>query len=148
AGRYSLETNIQAWKDLYAFGEIGFLYTTGSSVGLGNHTRLYSIPINLGLKYFFHFDRLHPYLGLGLTVAYSNIQNDSADVTRSPSGWGVGGIGKVGFLAYLTNSVFFDFFADYTYLKTSLSRDKTKRVETRKANLSGLAIGAGIGFRF
>ncbi len=148
AGLYSVETSVQAWKGLYPWGSLGFLYASGSSKGEGDNTELYMIPIGLGLKYFFNFDRLHPYLGLGMVVAYTHIHNDSPFVTRNQSKWGVGGIVKTGFLADITQSLFFDFFLDYTYLKKSFDHPNSKPVVTHRADLSGLSIGAGLGYRF
>ena len=147
AGLYSVETNVQAWKGLYPWISAGFLYTTGRS-SAGNKTTLYAVPIGLGLKYFFKFDRIWPYLGAGAVVSYMHIDNDSSFVTRNQSEWGVGVIAKSGFLAYVTENLFFDFFLDYTYLRRSFSTSKSKPVLTRTANFSGLSIGGGIGYKF
>jgi len=147
AGLYSIETSVQAWKQLYPWASVGFLYTSGSSVGEGSKTRLYMIPIGVGLKYLFDFDRLQPYLGLGVVGAYANIHNDSSFVARRQSDWGVGGIAKTGCLAYVTQNLFLDIFLDYTYLKINFGNSK-KNVLTRRADLSGLSVGGGIGYRF
>ena len=147
AGLYSFETSVQAWKGLYPWASLGFLHTSGSSLGENNRTQLYMIPIGIGLKYFFKFDRIQPYLGAGMVIAYTHIHNNSSFVTRNQSNWGVGGIAKTGFLAYATKSLFFDFFFDYTFFKKSFNHSN-KHVITRKADLSGFSIGGGIGYRF
>ncbi len=147
-GLYSIETSVQAWKALYPWASAGFLYASGSSIGENDSTRFYMIPIGIGLKYFFKTNRVFPYLGLGAIVAYAHINNDSKFVKRKQARWGVGGIAKTGFLAYATQSLFFDFFLDYTYLKMSFSHDSSKPTTNRKGDLSGLSVGGGIGYKF
>lgn len=146
-GLYSIETSVEAWNRIYPWASLGFLYTSGSSEGEGDSTELYMIPIGLGAKYIFDLDWFQPYLGLGMVVAYSHIHNQSKYVAQHQSEWGVGGIAKSGFLAYLTKNVFLDIFCDYTYLKVTFD-DSGKNTSNRRADLSGVYIGGGVGYRF
>ena len=149
AGLYSFETSVQSWRNIYSWASLGFLYTSGKSIGESKKAELYMIPIGLGLKYLFRDNqRIQPYLGLGLVVAYTHIYNDSKFVMRNQTKWGVGGIAKTGFLTYVSQSIFFDFFLDYTYLKSTFDTPRNKVVINRKGDLSGLSIGGGIGYRF
>lgn len=148
AGLYSFETSVQTYKKLYSWTSIGFLYTSGNSLGEEDSTELYMVPIGLGLKYFFHYRRVKPYLGGGLLTSYVHIHNDSAYVERNQSDWVIGGIVKTGLLADLSEAVFLDFFMDYTYLSKNFDSSSHRYVITRKGNLSGLSFGAGLGYRF
>ncbi len=150
AGLYSVEASFQGWKQLYPFASLGFLYASGSSVGEGDATRLYMVPIGLGLKCAFSAkeDRLRPYLGLGMQVAYVNIHNNYSFVDESQSGWGVGGIAKAGLLAMITKSIFCDFFMDYTYFKKDFNKKTDQLIFTHKGDFGGLSFGAGLGVRF
>lgn len=148
AGLYSFEVSVQAYKKLYPWTSVGFLYTSGHSVGEGDSTELYMIPLGLGLKYFFDFRGLKPYLGAGLVTGYVHIHNDSAYVERNQSDWVIGGVVKTGFLADLSEAIFFDFFMDYTYLTKNFDSSSHHYVVTRKGHLSGLSFGAGLGYRF
>ena len=149
AGFYSFETNVQSWRNIYSWASLGFLYTSGTSIGESKKTELYMIPIGLGLKYLFrHNQCVQPYLGLGLVVAYIHVYNDSKFVMRNQTKWGVGGIAKAGFLTYISRSLFFDFFLDYTYLKRTFDTPRNKLVINHKVDLSGLSIGGGIGYCF
>lgn len=145
---YSLETNIQIWGNFTPWLSVGYLCTSGNSIGKSDDTDLYAIPIGVGLKYFFNLcGSFQPYLGIGPVVTYSHINNDSSFVSPTQTGWGIGGIAKSGFLTDLSDCIFLDVFLDYTYLKMNFSHS-SKKVIKRNGDLSGLSVGAGIGYRF
>ena len=148
-GLYSIETSVQTWDQLYSFASLGYLYTSGRSKGNGggDRTTFEMIPIGLGLKYLFETKYINPYLGLGMVVAYTDIDNHSKYVKRNQSKWGVGGLIKSGFLTYLNSQWFLDLFLDYTYLKIDFN-DHPNNVVNHKADISGLSIGGGIGYKF
>jgi len=146
AGLYRLETNIQVWRDLYAWVDLGYMYASGHS-SLGAHTHLHLVPLSGGISYLFKLGCLQPYLGAGPIVAYSYIHNSSSGVTRHQDGWGGGVLGKVGTLAYFTDRLFFDFFADYSFIRISYHHSD-KRTIHHKGDLSGFSFGAGLGYKF
>ncbi len=149
AGLFSLEASMQVWKGLYPWASLGFLYTTGESIGEKDHTRLYLIPIGLGLKYIFSLqkDLFRPYLGGGMVVGYANVHDDSPFVDKKLSGWGIGGIFKAGCITELSSCLFLDFFVDYTYFKKNFSNHNRFIIE-ETGNMSGISIGGGFGYRF
>ena len=116
-GLYSLEASIQAWDQLYPWVSAGYFYQSGSSIGEKRATKIRMVPLTLGVKYHLPLSRLSPYVGAGLLVSYVDIHNHSSYVTKKDSKWGAGGLFKLGFLAYVTNSFFIDAFCDYSYLK-------------------------------
>lgn len=146
AGLYRVETNIQAWKDLYGWANVGYMYANGDS-SQGNHTHLHLVPVSGGASYFWHVGCISPYLGAGPILAYSHISNHSKGVSRNQDGFGGGFVVKTGFNAYFTHSFFFDFFADYQFIRIDYHHSD-KRTIHHKGDLSGFNFGAGLGYRF
>jgi len=149
AGMGSVELSVQAGKGFYPWLSFSYIGASGVSTDEHEKTRIYMLPIGLGLKYIFLRDRrLRPYLGLGMVVAYSHLFNDTDLIDRIQTDWSIGGIAKVGALAFATRRLFFDLFIDYTYLKANYGSSNGDGVFSNKVNLSGLAFGGGIGIRF
>lgn len=86
---------------------------------------------------------------MGIAGAYAHIDNSYPYVTKNQSGWGIGGVGKVGSLVFIKNNFYVDFFTKYTYLPLFFdhSNDKTL-ISTHNAYINGFSIGAGIGYVF
>jgi len=146
AGLYRIETNIQTWKDLYTWANLGYLYASGHT-SQGTHSHLHLVPLSAGVSYFFPCGSFVPYVGAGPILAYSYIHNGTNHVPRHQNGWGGGAIAKTGFLAYFTKSFFFDFFADYSFIRMSFHHGG-KRTIHHKGDLSGFSFGAGLGYKF
>lgn len=145
-GLYRIETNIQTWKDLYTWVSLGYLYGNGRT-NQGSHSHIHLVPLSFGSSYYFKWKGILPYLGVGPIIAYSHIDNGSSGVSRNQDGWGGGFITKFGFLAPLTDAFFFDFFADYSFIRMSFHHTN-KRTIHHKGDLSGFSFGAGLGYRF
>ena len=148
AGLYSVEANFQVYKKPLIWTSLGFLYTSGTSIGESDDTRLFAIPLCLGVKYKFDWNRVHPYLGIGIaSVPFSRIYNDSPYVTGNQYGWGIGGIAKSGLMFYKSERVYLNTFLDYTYIEMNYHHSN-KVVIKRRGNLSGISAGIGLGFFF
>lgn len=145
-GLYRIETNIQTWKDLYTWVSLGYLYGWGDS-SRGNHTHIHLVPLSVGVSYLFKYENWTPYVGIGPILAYSYIHNGSKHVTRHQNGWGGGFLTKLGFLTYVAENVFLDFFADYSFIRMSFNHGG-KRTTHHTGDLSGFSFGAGAGYRF
>lgn len=147
AGLYRLEANFETVKGLFPFLSAGYFYQSGRS-SQEDRTHIQMVPLTAGLVYQFQLKNLRPYLGAGVPVTYVHIKNkyDYVDGTRNR--WTVGGQGRVGFLYFFKENLFFDFFGDYTYLKWSFGSSGEPHVDTRKADLSGISVGAGFGGNF
>ena len=162
-GLYSIETSVQTCcKQLYPWASVGYFHKSGDAIlncpdiiAEGESTHITVVPIGFGLKYLFPIDCIsycnrissYPYLGVGMLVSYVHIHNDSPYVTQRQSHWGIGGIMKAGFISDITHGLFLDLFVDYSYMKVNFHNHHTNIINY-KANLSGLSIGGGIGYRF
>lgn len=76
-------------------------------------TELNTITFSLGPKYTFCLNRcLDFYVGIGLSVAYSYLNNQHASKKYNTS---FGGVLKTGTYLHITENIFLDFFVDYNY---------------------------------
>lgn len=146
-GLYTLEKSVKTWKELYLFSSGSFLYQRGHSTGDRSRTTLYCIPMGLGLKYFYNIRRLSLYTGAGALAAYTHTKNDSPYVIHKTARWGYGGVFKLGALIN-KNSLFFDLFADYSIIHVPFHNTRNGTIVPKNGDLSGLSIGASIGYRF
>jgi hypothetical protein len=141
---YTLETNVQAWKDLYVFTGVNFFTDTGHSIGgIDYKTRIWFLPIELGLKYFPHFCSgkygSGVYLGVGADGAYVHIHDHDPALRARITGWAWGANGQLGGVWYFTKHFVLDIFGKYTFLKYT---------KHGKAFLSGASVGGGLGYSF
>lgn len=137
-------------KNWYGFASADFLSKTGHSIGLCDLTKMYIVPLALGVKYFVPFCYRGCsgdfYVGLGFQPVHLKTVNCSQFV-RNTSKWGFGGVGKIGAYFDLPCNFFADLFFDYSFVKVAC--DKCSDGATPlKANISGAVLGLGLGYRF
>lgn len=141
------EFSVRVWEDLLAWVNFSPFWKDGSSEGLESPTSIQIYPLSVGVKYPFELlERFYLYLGVGPSVSWVLIHNDSPYVEGriSKAAWGV--VGKSGFIYECPRLVYFNLFADYSYRYLSgISRDG---VQSESANVGGLEAGIGIGVRF
>ena len=146
AGLYSIEASYRACGNLYPWASAGILYKSGRTVAERTKTSVTIVPLALGLKYAFCWNCIHPYLGLGILVPYLRTNDDSSFVVRIRNKWGVGAIVKSGIIYDMANCFFADLFLDYSWTRIGFSN--TDKTTGRTADISGLSVGLGLGFRF
>lgn len=147
-GQYGAEITHSFWcPNLYLFGSVDNFYKKGSSIGASNDTSITLVPIALGLKYFYPIKCFDVYAGLGIVGTYMHTKDIAEPLRRNTKRWGVGGIAKAGVIYDVGCNIFLDLFTSYTYTEINF-HNHGSLVRRHNANLSGWAIGAGIGYRF
>jgi len=133
---YSFNVNWMIW------GNVNYFQRRGRSIGFQDKTTIYMVPISLGFKYRFQFNRpLLPYLGGGATYTFLNIKNHSDFVKRNVTKSGFGFVVKAGIYIYLPRNFYLDPFIDYYYQRVNFHAK-------RNVDVGGLRIGSGFGYRF
>lgn len=147
-GIYGVNLRFPVYKCLVGWSQASYLRTNGKTLGLKNHTTIQMAPLVLGLQCAPQFTRFQPYIGLGIDVAYLNVRNSSPYMIHIEKSWGVGGIAAIGALIGISESVFFDFFGEYSYLKIPFHKTNHRKVVPNTADMSSVALGGGVGYRF
>ncbi len=147
-GIYGVESSVQAWRELYGWASGSYYSSWGHSIWLKNRTHVCFVPLALGLKYIFNFEKVDVYAGAGAMGTYLHIRDYSHYVTPRSSKWGFGGVAKAGAIVDLPHSFFLDFFSDYSYMKIQFHNTDRHRVQSHPVDLSGWSIGGAIGYRF
>lgn len=135
----------------YGFASVDYMSKTGHSIGLCNATKVSLLPLALGVKYFISHCRYDFYLGLGFQPTRLRTVNCSPSVVQHTAAWGYGGIAKAGVYVDIPCDFFIDFFVDYSFVRFScpkICQPEDGVILPRKTNLSGVIIGAGLGYRF
>lgn len=123
------------------WGNVNYFQRDGRSIGLSEKTRIRMVPLSLGLKYqFLPCAFISPYLGIGATYTFIDVKNHSNFVKKHVNRGGFGFVVKSGSYFYLSECFLLDLFIDYYYQKRELYRNN--------ADLSGLRMGLGLGYRF
>lgn len=148
---YTLEFSAKVWRGLAPFASISYLYNSGHLIGANvspDSTKLYMVPIGVGLKYFLKVGNFQPYLGAGVLASYNRITTKYPFIPSPQSKWSAGGIFKLGALTDLADNIFLDLFLDYNLIRVKFNNKTSKYVKVNTADLSGFALGAGLGMRF
>lgn len=143
--------NICADRNWYGFASIDYLKKSGKSVGLCNPTTVRILPLAIGLKYFESVCCADVYAGLGFQPTHLKTTNCSPDVVQHTSQWCLGGIAKLGAYFDVRCNWVLDLFLDYSFVKAGcpeLCQPVDGPVTSLKANISGVILGVGLGYRF
>ncbi len=145
---YSIEVSNPIWKTIHIWGSVGYISKHGHSLGDHQSTSMRIIPIPLGLEYLSEFsDWIKLYAGLGPRYFFVHVTNHSHFVHRTNSGNGLGGAFRGGGLIYFNKHLVLDLFVDYSLKKMDFS-GSSKTIKRHDLDLSGVSLGAGLGYQF
>jgi len=147
-GLYGGEISCQVWRNLFLFGSGSYFHTSGTSIGGKSKTKITFVPLAVGVKQFFTFKTVSLYVGGGVVDAYMHIKDNSPYVIQHTSKWKMGWLAKVGANFNLNTRLFLDLFSEYYFVKVNFHDTDGKKVTRHQADLSGLAIGIGLGIKF
>jgi len=142
---FGVELTGRLFDRLYAFTSVDFIRKDGTTVALTSPTQLSIVNIALGAKYFLPFSRGDFYFGVGIVPTFL-CTNDEIPVMLHQTQWSCGGIAKLGLIVNLPRSLFLDFFADYSFVKSESY--SASPVQLQKTHLDGAVLGIGFGYRF
>lgn len=149
SGRYGAEATIELCDELYAFVSIDGFTKKGRSLGGCSPTRLTMIPVSFGLKYLHEICWGDVYLGLGGLATHVSETDCAQFVIPKRHDWTMGGILKAGIIFDLPRCFFIDLFADYSFIKINFNNCSCLfNVQSCRADISGVAVGLGVGYRF
>lgn len=149
AALFGPELTFHMYRCIYGFTSIDFLTKNGHSLGLNNSTDIFLLPLGIGLKWMEEiYDCVTGYVGLGFQPTWLRTKDRSPFVCQKRHKWGFGGIAKAGLYIDMPCDFVLDLFVDYSFVKVKPFCCDIPNVQSRKADLSGVIIGAGFGYRF
>lgn len=104
------------------------------------HTRVRILNLSIGAQYAYAFSKKYDvYLGIGGRLGNINLHNKSCCISEKVSNFAVGLVFKSGARAYLSESIFANYFIDYACQPVKYHN---------WVDIGGLKIGLGLGTHF
>ncbi len=128
--------SINLWKELDIWIGGSYFKKKGELSFTKEETSVQIIPIGGGLQYRFPLGNFSPYLGLGAYYYMFKETNPVKDTNDEKLGY----VARLGGILRITNSLVFNFHADYTYCEIE--------PENVKINIGGICAGLSLGILF
>ncbi len=126
--------NLSVWSNL------DYLSRGGEEKTCSVKTNVKILNLSLGLKYWLNYnDSTGFYIGLGPTLAKTQIKNKGHCFDEHDTRLSVGAILKTGVTYFFYKNMFLDIFVDYLYLPVHFKKH---------SNVGGFKPGVGLGLRF
>lgn len=142
---------VGTWPDIFGldiYTSVEYLHRSGKTMGAGNKTSIWEIPVSLGLKPIFAICReVQYYFAVGPRYFYLHQHNDSPFLNKNISRNGVGLFVNTGFNFFPCPHFVIDLFGEYSFLKTHFHSSK-KNVYGRSIQVGGFTFGGGLGYSF
>lgn len=140
--------NLDCRWALNAYGAVEYFQRSGHSINGDEHTSLWAIPVNIGIKPVYTISmNMQYYFAVGPRYFYVHQHNDSPFIYTNRSKNGLGFFVNTGINYTIDDNFFIDLFGEYSYMKTHFhSGDPT--VFTRHIQIGGFTVGAGLGYQF
>lgn len=124
------------------------IWASGKTRALADSSHITITTTSVGIQEFFPFrrDRLKPYLGFGMTIAYVRTKDETDYLPQKMVRWSLGCVGKLGIFFQFSQRIFGDLFFDYYYQPTSARKNGS--FPNDFVDLGGGRIGWGMGYRF
>ncbi len=153
-GLYGAELTAQICEDScwYGFCSVDYLKKDGCSIGLNTPTHVSLLPVGIGVKYMLPCcwcECVDWYVGIGFQPVHVKTIDCVANAPQNFSHWALGGVAKVGAYVDLCCDILLDLFLDYSFAKTDCKNlCQNPAAVATKADVSGVVVGAGLGYRF
>lgn len=155
-GVYGMEVSYEALCNVYAWGSVNYFSQDGRSYQEGpdtvdidtNRTSIEIVPLGFGLKYLYNSCYGDFYVAAGPLATHMHIKDHSPFVIQRINKWGWGGTVKLGANFDLCDNLYLNVFSDYSYMKMDFHYTDNQRVVRTEADISGISVGAGLGYKF
>lgn len=136
------------WKWLYAYGSVEYLSRHGKSLNGHQKTKIWEVPLSLGLKAIIPFcQEIQYYLTLGPRYFFVHVHNRSSYVSRNLNKNDLGGFVNMGLNFFPCQNLQVDVFGEYSYGRLHFHSSKTHSYG-RSVQIGGFTFGAGLGYAF
>jgi hypothetical protein len=145
---YGLDTMIPFWNGLNVWAGVDYFSKGGSLIGIHHSVHITMIPITLGLKYIYWFNRYHGLYGGGAGKYYFvETINRVFPMHKTTHRNGLGSVFEVGNLFCFHHFVI-DIFSSWSFKTMHGPHDLPPNARISKMKLGGWNIGIGLGYKF
>jgi len=137
---------IQKWLQIYSSFE--YMERHGNSLNGGEKTRIWEIPLSLGMKPVFVINsKVQYYFTLGPRYFFMHQHNTSIYVDKKVVDNNIGGFVNTGFQFILHRHLLIDFFGEYSFVWLRAHHSKAY-VYKKTMQAGGFTFGASLGHAF
>lgn len=135
-------------KNWYGFTSIDFLLQKGRFLHSCDTSRLFLMPLALGVKYFVPCNHADFYMGLGFQADYLSKKNRNKCITFHQNIWGFGGVGKIGGYIHLPHNLELNLFFNYQFVWSHKDNFYGSKTSCLRTNASSAVFGGSLGYKF
>ncbi len=136
------------WQWLHVYGSVEYLEKHGRSLGRHQKTRIWEIPLSLGLEAVAKIGKMMQYyFTIGPRYIFVHVHTKSHFFDKTMNQNGLGGFANTGFHFFPTEHLVIDIFGEYSYARMHFHPHK-KHVYGDSRQVGGLTFGGGIGYVF
>ncbi|MFZ4773531.1 MAG: hypothetical protein ACOYK9_06030 [Chlamydiia bacterium] len=149
AGIYGLELDVEAWGPFFGFLGLSYYHDSGQTISNPSYrTTIDLVQPYIGGKliapkdYFFR-----PYIGGALQGSCAINKTNAPYLIQNKTTWAPGALAVAGIMVARKEFVF-DLFCNYSWLVMHMGNSSSQKVVTNNQDISGVSIGAGLGYTF
>jgi hypothetical protein len=143
-----LSGSFTVWEWLQIYGSVEYLERQGRSLKGHQKTRVWEVPLSLGLKPVFKVSsKVDYYFAIGPRYFFVRQHNHSTFVSSHVSNSGLGGFVNTGFNFFPCEHLAIDVFGEYSYKRMSF-HSSPRFSYGRTIQVGGFAFGVGLGYAF
>lgn len=145
---YALETTVPVWRGLNVWAAVDYFSRGGSMIGIHRTVHIMMVPITLGLKYIYWFNRYYALYGGGAGKYYFvETVNRVFPMHKTTHRDGLGSVFEVGNL-FCFNHFLIDIFSSWSFKTMHGLHDLPPNAKSSSMKLGGWNAGVGLGYKF
>jgi len=145
---YGLATTIPVWKGLNIWGGVDYFAKGGTMIGINRSVHITMVPITLGLKYIYYFNRFYGlYAGAAGKYYFVEVINRVHPMYKTTHRNGLGSVVEVGNVICIQSFVI-DVFSSWSFKTIDGPHQLPPNATSSHINVGGWNIGMGVGYKF
>jgi outer membrane protein len=145
---YALETTVPVWRGLNVWAAVDYFSRGGSMIGIHRTVHIMMVPITLGLKYIYWFNRYYALYGGGAGKYYFvETVNRVFPMHKTTHRDGLGSVFEIGNL-FCFNHFLVDIFSSWSFKTMHGLHHLPPNATSSSMKLGGWNLGIGLGYKF
>lgn len=146
---YALEATFPVYRGLNIWGAVDYFSRSGTMLGINRSVHLTIVPITLGLKYIYSFNRYYGlYAGAGGKYYFVEAVNRVYPMYHTTHRNGFGGVVEIGNLICVTKHFVIDVFGSASFKAVDGPDHLPPNASSFRIDVGGWNVGGGLGYKF